>query len=331
MKKLIVICAGIIFAAGLAAMAAENDFGKFSSEAESKAWLAIVAKINSQARPYHQLIARQMLVEANFAASQLHLNTPQPISLSDIKSQFIPSPSYNLAANTNYASPVQQLRQGRIKANGWLDTADYHFELEDGKLTIIRRVKEGIVYDGFEHDTRFFDSTIPPLLMNTNEAYQLATQWIGALGMNVSALEKRHGLGFQVEQNFYLAVSDDVKNQVLAETNRLRDFSASLTNKVNLPIWTLTWPGGLSVQILGTTRELIELKCLAAAIAQRPALILPTVEQFENFALRQTNLPTMQLQSDLLKPPSSNEPHFNPVLERARPPVSLPPGMVIPK
>ena len=172
----------------------------------------------------------------------------------------------------------------------------------------IQRLKQGIIYDGFEHDSRFIDRTIPPLLMTTNEAYQIATQWLGAMDMNVSALEKEYASRLKIEQGFYMAVSDDVKDEILNRPNYARNYSLVSTNKVMLPIWNVLWQGGAEVQILGTTKELIKFNCLDYSLLRRAPLILPGVEEMEKYSSDQTNLPIMHLKTPAMSQTNSPPP-----------------------
>ena len=139
--------------------------------------------------------------------------------------------------------------------------------------------------------------------MSANEAYQIATQWLVAIDMDVDSLEKKYGSRLKIEPRFYLALANEVKDELLNRPNYARDYSLSATNKVMLPIWQVMWPGGAEVQVLGFSKELIKLECLDPSLSRRKPLIFPNVAEIEKYSALQTNLPVLHLQR-----PTSKEP-----------------------
>lgn len=116
-----------------------------------------------------------------------------------------------------------------------------------------------------------------PSLVDTNGAYQLATQWLRAMSVDVPALEKKYELDFY--QWFYWARAAAVPD---SEWNQ----HPPTTNKVMLPIFDVRWGGGstppVKVTVFGPTKELVALELNDISFSRRPPIVITNWEELLN-------------------------------------------------
>lgn len=252
---------------------------------------------------YQATALQMMLREANYFAERLKLPTPQPIQVTDLQYHHVNGAWYSIIHQTTYPYwwPVtifsnhifdsslpreQRVRSLKIGANGGFETATFEFGFTDGKLDYVGRLSQ--------HDAEYLtvdklETLIgQPSLINTNQAYQLAVQWLSAVDMDVSALEKKYP----------------------HEVNCFRVLPKDSTNVVTLPVyfvhWGLRFPGKSSdavveIEILGTTKELMKLRLASGSIgntalsfSKRPPLLITNAIDL----LRTPNLSLKRLQMD---------------------------------
>ena len=259
--------------------------------------MALVTNVNHGAGlVWRAAVIQRMLSEANWAAVRLKLPTTRPIQMTDIQDDYICLPWFSVLHGTNrfpdtaFGSHIfdpdtpreQRLRALKIGLYGRIDTANFEFGFDQGRLLHVQRLSEPMV----EYYARNLDDLIgKPSLIDTNGAYQLATQWLAAVDVDMAALGK---LKWTVNQLHYLA--------------------RGATNTVTLPFYfvdfgTKHYPASgnlhafdeplVSVKILGTTKELIELYFLDSSFCRRPPLLMtnaldlvrtpnPSVKQLQN-------------------------------------------------
>ena len=212
----------------------------------------------------YQTAALQLMVgRANFAAKQLDLKEPLPIVIS---------------ANTN-RSEVMPPPMG---IGGMILTSNYNFEFNRGYLVGVGKMKW---LDNVSPSiTNTLELADQPSLIDTNSAYQLATQWLAKISVDVPKLERTF------------------PPRIFQPAGRPRDangnFLAGATNTISIPLYLIGWgdlregflrtnrlerslpplrPNGLDavyVQILGTTRELLTLHIRDTNFFMQPPLIL---------------------------------------------------------
>ena len=218
-------------------------------------------------------MVEQMLVGANWAADQLKLPIKRPIQMTDlVESRAAAAPWMCLVGQSeppHYPDTVfgthlyntnipreSRLRAIKFGVYGRIDTADFEFVFTQGRLLDVMRLDAPNV----ERYSRNLDALIgKPSLIDSNGAYQLATQWLAAVDVDVAALEKgepRPGVkgGHSINQLHYLPLH--------------------ATNAVTLPLYYVDFGSQhlgpvangpptddplASVEILGTTKELQEL------------------------------------------------------------------------
>lgn len=126
-------------------------------------------------RAYHNEALRLVIKEAEKAARELQLPEKFPIITNDLVEAFIPPPAY--------------AKKGR--GLGTITTSNYFYSVAVGnKFSFL--TKRNLEQDYEQLKTQYF---WPMSQMNTNVAYQLATQWLTAASMDVNALNRDCRLG----------------------------------------------------------------------------------------------------------------------------------------
>jgi hypothetical protein len=121
-------------------------------------------------KAYHDEALRLVIQEANRAAQALQLSESLPIAETDLVQQFINPFGYAYAK----------------KAIGNVTTTNYTYYVSQGnKFSYLEGTRQ-------EADCRRFQKlyTWPLSRVDTNQAYQLATQWLAAVSMDVAALSR---------------------------------------------------------------------------------------------------------------------------------------------
>jgi hypothetical protein len=196
-----------------------------------------------------------MLLEVNHCASRLQLPISLPLTEQDVVKGEVFHP------NT-------------IGFAGRLDTASYSFSFaKSGRLRFITRLDSG--YQAYSTSkaqgnlktTEFLPQlTGLPSVINTNEAYSIASNWLASVEANVQALEKAHA---------------PKAEQLL------------LLGQTPLPIFTVDWGplGGQStrprqvaypavrVMIAGDTKDLLYLRQEDDSYSKRPPTLIKDVDK----------------------------------------------------
>lgn len=121
-----------------------------------------------------------VLSQVNDIATQLNLPCHKPITRADIKWLFVAPPGLGK----------------RMFPSAVLQTSEYYFSFTNGKLHAMTNTRTNT---GEVEHYREWASMAPGI--GTNEAYQLATQWLCAVSVDVAALERRYKP--HVSQRFY--------------------------------------------------------------------------------------------------------------------------------
>ncbi|HEY4415824.1 MAG TPA: hypothetical protein VGO57_09045 [Verrucomicrobiae bacterium] len=225
----------------------------------------IVAMLHTTAA--YQAAALQLMVsQANFAAKQLQLNEPLPITV---------------PADTNKweVNPPPEGVGGAIFA------ANYSFEFSQGRLCSIQKL------DWFKKISPPVENVLElasrPSLLDTNSACQLARQWLTSLSVNLAGLEKTSPPDiFQL-----IGRGRDPKGQRIIGANNILvvplfmmgwgedPANAMLRKRVQasgrpMPHRPPSKYSPVYVEILGTTKELLELDVRDGALFTSPALVL---------------------------------------------------------
>ncbi len=253
------------------------------TEAQKQEMYAMVADINRASMVYRATIMQKMLKEANYFASRLNLPTTCPIRATDVKYPFVAQPWFGVIRDERTVPNVivsrfgtnifnsnipreQRLQALEIGTSGSIETTNFQFIFYNGRLREVMRLSE--------HEVEYCANDLgklvgKPSLIDTNDAYQLATQWLAAVDVDMVALQK---LKWTINQLHYRERGTtnyvtlplyyvDFGLKHYAATNNLKAFDEPL----------------VSVEILGTTKELQDLEISDLAFSQRPLLFITNV------------------------------------------------------
>jgi hypothetical protein len=216
---------------------------------------------------FRATVGPQMLAEANYFSKRLNLPPQRPIQENDIVEYHIAAPFFSRIDNTNLPSPAARLHAAKFVAGGFIQTTNFVFYFTKGYLwAVVNRVK---------HDERFDlypEWVKTPSLIDTNGAYQLATQWLAAVDVDVRALEEK----YQPEREQRWCWTQPGLNVYHPPGD---------TNKIMLPIYEVAWGtnwDSVKVQILGTTKELMELHSGEFSFSRRPPLVITNAIELNN-------------------------------------------------
>jgi len=249
------------------------------TQAESDALMAMIHVVNHTTLPYKATMLQQMLAEANRVSDRLQLPMRRPIQKDDLTDLFIPFPWYCVVHETNQPYfpttifgrdiattniPIEmRLHALKFVIDGRIDTTNFEFGFMEGKLTHIMRLSDPMT-EYYAHDLGKLVGK--PSLIDTNGAYQLATQWLAAVDVDMTAL-----------------------NKLKWTVNQLHYKTRGATNYVTLPLYYVDFgskhhaaSGNLqaydeplvSVEVLGTTKELQEILMRDASFSRRPLLLI---------------------------------------------------------
>lgn len=202
----------------------------------------------------YQSAALQLMVgEANLAARQLDLHESQPFVTAQNTNEWNVSPP-PMGVGGSILSPnyIFEFRKGQL---AWVNKIDW-----------LKKVSPPI--------TNLVELSSRPSLLDSNSAYQLATQWLGNLSLDVAAMERKYPLHvFQVP-----AQKTDARGRNLP----------GVSNNVPIPLYKISWGertppmdsfNPVRVEILGTTKELLQLRIQDASLfGRRPLTVTNAVE-----------------------------------------------------
>ena len=215
---------------------------------------------------YERVATRQMLAEVNFYVERLKLPESRPIKDTSVR---VAHPGRGLGAVETEGFLYSFLGSDQkpiTNAHG----ADWF--LEHGKLAyIIRKEPFALLTREVGDDLSALQTKLSktPSQINTNQAYQMATQWLAAVDVDVSNLEKRYPA--LVVQHF---AYDGPVAWKLGETPPLN------TSRKLLPVFDVTWGGTAEssppvwVEIYGATKELIHLRMEDTRYSKRPPIVI---------------------------------------------------------
>lgn len=188
-----------------------------------------------------------MLAEINICASRLHLPVDLPMKEQDIKAEAVFPP-------------------GIIGFAGRIDTEKYSFSFaKSGRLRFITNLNDNrgnLSLREYQEQISHIKSVI-----NTNDAYRIATNWLVAMDVDVQRLEKENS--HMSKQQFFTAWPDNEKNNVE------REFT--------LPFFDVKWGNWtqpvIDVKISGATGELLKLRQEDDSYSKRPVSLIKDVDK----------------------------------------------------
>jgi hypothetical protein len=202
-----------------------------------------------------------LVAEANFNAERLNLPIERPIVESRLTFKFI--------------APLSTLKDdgfgGRVDAG--------HYAFSEGGRPGYRYITKLDPFGGLSMAEENEMLSHHKSLVGTNGAYQLATNWLALIDVDVRELERTNTV--QVQQRWFWG-------------------EGSPAPQVLLPIFEVTWGGGkVKVTVDGRTRQFIDIRQEDDSFSRRPRelikdldklLALPDEEFLKCSALERSNL-----------------------------------------
>lgn len=236
------------------------------SEVEGREIMTMIKTLHlaNTSLAYRSAVVQRMLPEVNYFSDRLMLPTPHPIQLSDVNAIHVVAPWFSKIEDTNVSSPVIRARTAKIVVGGFIETTNFCFYFHQGNLwSIVNKVHHMERFDLYP----IWDKT--PSLINSNGAFQLATQWLASIDVDTVALEKKYGSKMKIDQAFFWN-------------------PPATTNKTFLPIFNVTWGEApdysVQVRILGTTKELMQFNMPDISLSHRPLLAMTNAIELVNIA-----------------------------------------------
>jgi hypothetical protein len=194
---------------------------------------------------YKLFVLQLMVGEANYCAEKLALPLPKPLTIHEL-------------AKSSVSPPV-------LRFGGIIDSGLYSFSFGDEKkLWLI--YKDDTVYRHFD---AWQDLKTAPSLVDTNGAYLLSRKWLEAISIDVAALETKHFPKIWQFEFYDTALTGKPLNR---ET----------TPKSKLPIFHTGWGEtnnyAVEVVLLGTTKELMELRIKDISFSRRPSFVITNLD-----------------------------------------------------
>jgi hypothetical protein len=231
-------------------------------------------------------LKRAMLIKANWLANRLNLPIKRPIYTTDIKDWQAPRPDFAILRqsmpsaypdtvfgtdiyNTNF-SRLQRILSFKIGLNGNIVTPPFSFSYADGQVWDIARL------DASESDryvdryaARFGETT--PSSAEAAQAYQLATNWLAAVDVNLDMLEKSR-LPHSVHQDKFQPPDGSPPQPVY-----FVDWGTNYYKWYWMyHYWhTNEWHPAVSVKI-GPDKELLEMYVGDATYFRNPPMLIPS-------------------------------------------------------
>ncbi len=272
------------------------------TDAQKVEMYAMAESVNLPSLAWRAAAMRQMVTEANFFTDRLSLPAGHPIQTGDVVYDYIPRPWFCVIRGTNFPVSVFGTniynasipREARLRALefgllGQIETTNFEFGFYNGTLCHVMRLSAPQV----ERYALDLDPLVgKPSLIDQAEAHELATQWLAAVDVDMPALA-----------------------QLTWTVHQLRYLPQGATNAVVLPLYYVDFnyrdastrgrllsmgEPPVSVEILGTTKELQDLKINDLSFSRRPLLLItnavdlartpnPLMKQLQSTPSVQTN------------------------------------------
>lgn len=181
---------------------------------------------------YKYVATLAMLCECQHFSQQLDLPIKGELSLTNVAKVYVCPPKI-------------------LGFGGSMRVENYEFNFTDGKglYNIVRVDRFGSV----SWEELLSRLAREKSLIGTNEAYELATNWLSVVGVDVAKLEMKYR--HTVSQHSLSPVDND---------------SVGRTNVV-IPLFYVDWGGGdVTMTIYGTTKELLDMRIEDASLSTRP-------------------------------------------------------------
>lgn len=206
---------------------------------------------------YKVVVASIAVTAANYIAERLELS-PRPIEQRDVTGFFVTSPDPD-----HLDKPV------RPTVN--LTTSNFMFIFREGKLFLVMNTRTNV-----EEVERYREWAQRPSLVDSNEAYRLATQSLSRVFVDVSKLNRKYKVGV---------------GQASFWSSPPAFWGDKGSNLVKLPLYYVTWSDagneGARVGIFGPTKQLMGLTIDDPDLSSRTYLLVTNQKEL----VEMTNAP----------------------------------------
>ena len=236
------------------------------TDPEERAMLAAVTNLNHASMAYKAVAIERMLAEANYFSERLALPTPHPLRMSDLKYVHV-SPLWGSRIEATdlpavaLGARLARIRTARFAATGVLESTNFCFSFGKGQLWYVYRHNQ----EGLQYHPSFDKLAVTPSRIGDAGAYQLATQSLAAVSVDVASMEKK------------------IKPLVWRQPYRYPD---GTTNEVLLPFFYVQWGQGdfpaVRVTIDGTTKEVLGISMEDTSFSRRPPLVIPNARKLND-------------------------------------------------
>jgi hypothetical protein len=193
---------------------------------------------------YKYVAIAAMLGEINLCADRLQLSVGRPISPDSLRLIHVTNPF-----TTGFG--------------GTLETSDFSFVFF--KSGVLRRIVRLNRFASIPLRELQWQQSRMTSLVSSNQAYQLATNWLAAIDVDVGALEEKHS--HFTEQKFFFPDSSSITNT-----------SGKERPVILLPIFVVNWGTHGSpvvrVSIFGPSKELLSIHQEDDSFSRRPRKLL---------------------------------------------------------
>lgn len=200
-------------------------------------------------KAYKYVAIAVMLMEINYCAAKLKLPVQHRISPDSLRLAHVSNPFV-----TGFG--------------GTLETDHYSFVFF--KSGVLRRIVRINCFEKVPLRELQWKQSQMKSLISTNEAYQLATNWLSAILVDIAALEKSHPC--VIEQTYFYPDARSISDS-LEERKRI----------VLLPIFHVNWGDvknpTVQVSIFGPTKELLAIHIEDESFSLRPKELLRDVDK----------------------------------------------------
>lgn len=211
-----------------------------------------------QIAAYKALALQLMLGEADQLTRQMALPVPHPIQIQHLVSAFVGLPQYGVG--------------------GSIQTTNVAITFSEGRLHTITRID---IYPPLNMTVETVANIPATSTVSREGAYQLATQWLQAISVDVSALEKLFPPKI-LQQAYYASesASPGTKGRVPMARDLVRKTAV---------IFEITWDDRkrselerppVQVTILGNTKELMRLQLADRSYLRRPLIVMTNATEW---------------------------------------------------
>ncbi|HEV2454130.1 MAG TPA: hypothetical protein VGY98_07705 [Verrucomicrobiae bacterium] len=264
----------------------EFFFGMYRPTAvQSEEWEIIWLNLNEKAGlAWQGTMGRAMLLKVNWLANRLNLPIKRPIQPWDVSPGFclpiqtvlprypswIPDTIYGMDIYNTNVPRLKRILALKFAINGWLDTPAYHFSFMDGQCNCIARQSENDS-DGNKFDEIMAAPHVHPPPFKAANIYQIATNWLAAIDINLDMLEKSR-LPHPVRQEKRTLPGASSPESVYFVAWGTNYYGLNYLAKI---LYTNEWSPSVLVEV-GPNNELLQLSVGDLTYYRNPPTLIPS-------------------------------------------------------